>query len=68
MIMVRMNQGRLNNRVFDRIREYNSVGGYERIWKTNEKGNRKVKNNRQKLPGKRTIRKKIKRNLGSCGK
>ena len=26
--MVRMDQGRLNKRVFDRIREYKSVGGY----------------------------------------
>ena len=26
--MVRMDQGRLNKRVFDRIREYNSLGGY----------------------------------------
>ena len=25
---VRMDQGRLNKRVFDRIREYKSVGGY----------------------------------------
>ena len=38
------------------------------IFKTNERGNRKVKNNRQKLPGQRTIRKNIKRNKGSCGK
>ena len=26
--MVRMDKGRLNKRVFDRIREYKSVGGY----------------------------------------
>ena len=42
--MLRMDQGRLNKRVFDRIREYKSVGGYV-------KQMRKVKNNRQKLPG-----------------
>ena len=41
---VRMDQGRLNKRVFDRIREYKSVGG-------NVRGNRKVENIRQKLPG-----------------
>ena len=40
--MVRIVQGRLNKRVFDRIREYKSLRGYER-------GNRKVKYNRQKL-------------------
>ena len=33
-----------------------------------ERGNKKVKNNRKKLPGQRTIRKKIKRNQSSCGK
>ena len=56
-----MDQERLNKRVFDRIREYKSVGGYV-------KQMRKVKNNRQKLPGQRTIGKKIKRNQGSCEK
>ena len=26
--MVKLDQGRLNEKVFDRIRDYNSVGGY----------------------------------------
>ena len=50
-----MDQGRLNERVFDRIRQYKSVGGYvkQMIEETE-----KVKNNRQKLYGGKTIRKK----------
>ena len=55
-----LNEGRLNKRVFDRIREYKSVGGY-------------VKQMREetetlKITDKNFLDRKIKRKQGSFGK
>ena len=47
--MVRMEHERLNKRVFDRIREYKSVGGG--YVKQMREETEKVRNNRQKQPG-----------------
>ena len=52
--MVRMGQGRLNKRVFDRIREYKSVGGrVKQMREETEKFLWKIKKNGRVLRGRR---------------
>ena len=51
--MVRMDQGRLNKRVFDRTREYKSLGGY-------------VKQMREETEKFKITDKKILKNQDSC--
>ena len=63
--MFRMDQRRLNERVFDRIREYKSVRGYV---KQMRKETEKLKITDENCLDREQYGKKIKRNEGSCGK